>query len=324
MRTVLVTGATGFIGQALCATLREAGTEVRTIQRQPNGPASGIAGHGAAVWIRPGNDIDWSEALRGVEAVIHLAARTHVMRETAPDPLAEYRRVNVEATRTLARAAAAGGVRRFIFLSSIKVNGESNIVPFTEKDSPSPEDAYGQSKLEAERALAQISAASRLETVILRPPLVYGPGVKGNFLRLMRAIGHGVPLPFGAIHNQRSLIYLGNLIDAIVLCLEHPAAAGKIYLLADNENVSTPDLIRAIAGAMAEPARLFPFPPILLRAAGTVLGKPGAVARLLGSLRVDNSRIKREFGWQPRYDLAAGLRDTAEWYHRRHNADSHN
>lgn len=324
MRTVLVTGATGFVGQALCATLREAGNEVRAIQRQHNGPASDISGHGAAVWAGSGNDIDWNQALRGVEAVIHLAARTHVMRETAPDPLAEYRRVNVEATRTLARAAAACGVRRFIFLSSIKVNGESNTVPFTEQDSPSPEDAYGQSKLEAEQALAEVAAASRLEPVILRIPLVYGPGVKGNFLRLMRAIGHGVPLPFAAIHNQLSFIYLGNLIDAIVLCLEHPAAAGKIYLLADNESVSTPDLIRAIAGAMAEPALLLPFPPVLLRAAGTVLGKPGEVARLLRSLRVDNSRIKRELGWQPRCDMAAGLRKTAEWYHRRHDADSHN
>jgi nucleoside-diphosphate-sugar epimerase len=259
-------------------------------------------------------------AMNGVDSVVHLAARTHVMRDTAADPLAEYRRINVTGTQALAEAAQAAGVRRFIFLSSIKVNGEGTTLrPYSETDAPCPEDAYGVSKREAELALS--AAAADMETVVLRPPLLYGPGVKGNFLRLMRAIERGMPLPLGSIHNHRSLLYVGNLVDAIMLSLDHPAAAGKTYLVADDEGISTPGLVRAIAAAMHRPARLLPFPPPLLRFAGAITGKSAAVSRLLGSLQIDSSKIRRELGWQPRHTLKEGLRPTAEWYYRTLAAD---
>lgn len=306
----MVTGATGFVGQALASMLAAKGWRVvRVVRRDP----------GSGDVVVP-DLADWQPAaaqLAGIDCAIHLAARTHVMRETAADPLAEYRRLNVVATERLATACARAGVRRLVFLSSIKVNGEATGTPFTEQDVPHAEDAYGQSKLEAERILGEIAAASRLETVILRPPLIYGPGVKGNFLRLMRAIDRGIPLPLGAIDNKRSLIYLGNLVDAIMLCLDHAAAAGKTYLVADDEDVSTPDLIRHIALALGKPARLIAFPPALLKVAGAVFGKSDSLVRLLGSLQSDSGRIRRELGWQPRYGMAQGLTATARWYYQR-------
>jgi nucleoside-diphosphate-sugar epimerase len=318
---VLVTGADGFVGSALCEALSQRGHSVRRALR----------GTGAS--FRPGADVamgdlgaatNWKDALSDIEVVIHLAARAHVMRDTAADPLDEYRRINVLATEALAQAACAGGVRRFIFLSSIKVNGEqTSDKPFTEYDAARPEDAYGQSKWEAEQILAKIAAASRLETVVLRSPLIYGPGVKGNFLSLMRAVERGLPLPLAAVRNRRSLLYLGNLVDAIMLCVEHPAAAGQTYLLADDEGVSTPDLVRAIGSALGKPARLIAVPPALLRAAGAMVGKAASIARLLGSLQVDSGKIRRELRWQPRADMVRGLRKTAGWYHRRHSADAH-
>lgn len=304
----MVTGATGFVGQALVPMLATQGWRVvRAVRRDP-GPGDVVVSDLA----------DWQPAaaqLAGIDCAIHLAARTHVVWETAADPLAEYRRLNVVATERLATACARAGVRRLVFLSSIKVNGEATSTPFTEQDAPHPEDAYGQSKLEAERILGEIAAASRLETVILRPPLIYGPGVKGNFLRLMRAIDRGIPLPLGAIDNKRSLIYLDNLVDAIVLCLDHAAAAGKTYLVADDKDVSTPDLIRHLALALGKPARLIAFPPALLKVAGAVFGKSDSLARLLGSLQSDSGRIRRELGWQPRCGMAQGLAATARWYY---------
>jgi len=304
----MVTGATGFVGQALVSMLAAKGWRVvRAVRRDP----------GSGDVVVP-DLADWQPAaaqLAGIDCAIHLAARTHVVRETAADPLAEYRRLNVVVTERLATACARAGVRRLVFLSSIKVNGEATTTPFTEQDVPRPEDAYGQSKLEAERILGEIAAASRLETVILRPPLIYGPGVKGNFLRLMRAIDYGIPLPLGAIDNKRSVIYLGNLVDAIILCLDHAAAAGKTYLVADDEDVSTPELIRHLALALGKPARLIAFPPALLKVAGAVFGKSDSLARLLGSLQSDSGRIRRELGWQPRCGMAQGLAATARWYY---------
>ena len=312
-RRVLVTGATGFVGQALVSALAAKGWRVvRAVRRNP----------GSGDVVVP-DLADWQPAaaqLADIDCAIHLAARTHVARDTAADPLAAYRRLNVVATERLATACARAGMRRLVFLSSIKVNGEATGTPFTEQDVPHPEDAYGQSKLEAERILGEIAAASRLETVILRPPLIYGPGVKGNFLRLMRAIDRGIPLPLGAIDNKRSLIYLGNLVDAIVLCLDHAAAAGKTYLVADDKDVSTPELIRHIALALGKPARLIALPPALRKVAGAVFGKSDSLARLLGSLQSDSGRIRRELGWQPRCDMAQGLAATARWYH--HQPDS--
>jgi nucleoside-diphosphate-sugar epimerase len=314
VQTVLVTGATGFIGHALCAALRGAGATLRIVTRNANGTVP--AGGGAIIRGDFRDAGDWQPALQGVDCVVHLAARTHIARDTAPDPLAEYRRVNVEVTRNLAQAAIDCGVRRMVFLSSIKVNGEATAgAAYSEQDAPQPQDAYGRSKWEAEQALAGIAAASKLETVILRPPLVYGPGVKGNFLRLMRTIARGLPLPLGAIDNKRSLIYLGNLVDAIVLGVSHPAAAGNTYLLADDA-VSTPELVRRMAAALGKPARLVTIPRGLLKLAGAVAGKTDAVARLTGSLEINSSKIRRELGWQPRCAMPQGLRETAEWYYR--------
>ncbi len=270
-----------------------------------------------------GTATDWSEALVGVDCVVHLAARTHVMRDTTADPLAKYRRVNVEATMALARAAAAARIRRLVFLSSIKVNGERTANnPFTEDDAPRPEDAYGISKWEAEQALWEIAGETKLEVVVLRAPLVYGPGVKGNFLRLMNAIARGVPLPLASVHNHRSLIYVGNLVAALRCCIERPAAAGKTFLVADDADVSTPELIRAIAAALDVPARLVPFPPALLYAVATLLGKTASVSRLTGSLQLDSRRIRHELGWRPEYALKQGLAETAQWYHGRVGARS--
>jgi nucleoside-diphosphate-sugar epimerase len=272
-----------------------------------------------------GPDTHWEKLFDGCKAVVHLAARTHVMHDSAADPLAEYRCVNVVATQALALAAGKAGVRRLVFLSSIKVNGETTTgKPFSEQDAPHPEDEYGVSKWEAEQALWDSTAASRMEIVVLRPPLLYGPGVKGNFLSLMRAVDRGIPLPLASMHNRRNLLYIGNLADAIILCLDHPTAADKTYLLADDDGVSTPDLIRGIAHALGKPARLLPCPPAWLKFAGAAIGKSGAVSRLLESLQVDSSKIRRELGWQPRYDIAYGLQVTARWYHQRPDADLKN
>ena len=311
-RNILVTGANGFLGTLLCESLAERGYAVRRAVRAPDAPASDRVVVGEL-----GPETAWEHALDDVELVVHLAARAHVMREAAVDPLTEFRRINVLATQALAQAAVHAGVRRFVFVSSIKVNGESTAErPFTEQDTPRPEDAYGVSKWEAEQALQSSAARSRMQTVILRPPLLYGPGVKGNFLRLMRAIDRGVPLPLAAVDNRRSLLYAGNLVDAIALCLEHPQAMGNTYLVADDEDVSTPDLIRSMAVALDKPARLFPFPPTMLKFAGAALGKRDAVSRLLGSLRVDSNKIRHELGWRPRFARASGLNETARWYYR--------
>jgi nucleoside-diphosphate-sugar epimerase len=261
-----------------------------------------------------GPDTDRRAARAGVRCVVHLAARAHVMSESASDPLAEYRRANVEATLRLARQAAAAGVRRLVFMSSIKVNGEASERPYTEADAPRPEDAYGISKWETEQALAALAAATGLEVVVLRPPLVYGPGVKGNFLRLMRLVARGTPLPLASIANRRSLVYVGNLADAVIAALDAPHAAGRTYLAADGEDVSTPGLIRAIADALGTRARLLPCPATLLTLGAALTGRRAEAERLTGSLQVDATRLTRELGWRPRTTLAQGLAETAAWY----------
>ncbi len=258
---------------------------------------------------------DLREALAGVAAVIHLAGRAHVMRETAADVDGAFRRANVEATHQLAAQAAAAGVRRFVFLSSVKVNGErTGDRPFTEADAPAPEDAYGRSKQAAEQALHGIAAATGLEVAIIRPPLVYGPGVKANFLRLLRLVERGMPLPLASVRNRRSLVGVSNLCDLIVRCLAHPAAAGETFLVSDQQDLSTPELIRAIAAAMGRPARLVPFPVAALRLAGRLAGQGDAVERLVGSLQVDSTKATRLLGWTPPVFIEEGLRRTAAWY----------
>jgi nucleoside-diphosphate-sugar epimerase len=313
-RAILVTGATGFVGKPLCEKLL---TTFRLVRGAVwlNEPATNLP-----VDVQPtsietiGPYTDWSKALAGIDTVVHLAARVHVMDETSGDPLTAYRLVNVAGTENLARQAAAAGVRRLVFLSSVKVHGEESVHPYTEKDQPLPQDPYGVSKLEAEKILHQIAAETGLEVVIIRPPLVYGPGVKANFRNLMKIVERGIPLPLAGINNARSLIYLGNLIDSIITCATHPKAARQIYLVSDGEDVSTPKLIRQVATALDRPARLLPFPPSLMHLAGRLTGKSLAVDRLLGSLLVDSSKIRRELGWKPPFTMAEGLAETARWF----------
>lgn len=301
---ILVTGANGFVGRALCSHLHTFGHSVVPAVRR----ASGIAGEVIVGDVEGASD--WVPALSGCDAVVHLAARVHVMNDTARNPLGLYRTTNTEATLELARQAAQSGVKRFVFISTIKVNGEARNRPYLETDAPAPEDAYAISKWEAEQGLRQIGRETGLQVVILRPPLVYGPGVKANFLRLVQIIQRGWPLPLGAIHNRRSLLYLGNFVDAIQVCIEHPDAAGQTFLLDDGEPVSTPELIRALARAMGRPARLLAVPVGVLELAGALLGKRAAVARLTGSLYVDSSLIRSRLGWTPPFTMAAGLAAT--------------
>jgi len=313
METVLVTGANGFIGRALCGVLAASGRRVRKAVRMP------VPGLPDAVAVGDiGPDTDWRAALKGVRGVVHLAARTHVLRETATDPLAAYRKINVSGTERLARSATAGGIRRLVFVSSVKVSGErTEERPFTEDGAPRPEDAYGVSKWEAEQALSRIAAETGLEVVALRPPLVYGPGVNGNFLRIMNLVARGVPLPLGAVDNRRSLIYTGNLAGAIVKALDAPQAAGRTYLVSDGEDVSTPDLVRGLARALGVKPRLLSLPLSALDLGARLAGRRAEFVRLTSSLQVDSSRIRRELDWRPPFTLAQGLELTAKWYHAR-------
>ncbi len=313
--TVLVTGADGFVGSALCEALAASTCRVRRAVRVAR---TGLTDAVATGDIGP--DTDWRSALEGVNSVVHLAARTHVLRETASDALAEYRRINVAGTRQLAQQAARAGVRRLVFMSSIKVNGEATERQFTERDVPRPEDDYGRSKWETEQALARVAADTGLEVAVLRPPLIYGPGVKGNFLRLMDIVARGTPLPLGSIVNRRSLVYVGNLVDAIVKMIDAPGAAGRTYLVSDGEDVSTPDLVRALAQALGVRPRLLPCPPALLIFGAALAGKRAELARLTGSLQVDSTALRRELGWRARISLAQGLAETARWYYSKSRA----
>ncbi|WRS38401.1 SDR family oxidoreductase [Thiobacillus sedimenti] len=299
-----MTGASGFVGRALCEDLEaNAYGTVRVLRRGARRAGDVAVGEIDAA-------TDWRAALAGCDAIVHLAARVHVMDEISDDPLALYRATNTVATLNLARQAAQAGVKRFVFVSSVKVNGEGRDAPYRETDPPAPEDDYAISKWEAEQGLQQIARETGLEVVVLRPPLVYGPGVKANFRHLLDTVARGWPLPLGAIRNRRSLLYLGNFVDAIRICLEHPAAAGQTFLLDDGRPVSTPELVRAIGRAMGRPARLLPVPVGVLAFAGALLGKRAAVARLTGSLHVDSAAIRARLGWTPPYTMEAGLAAT--------------
>jgi len=312
---VLVTGANGFVGQALCAGLVDKGWSIRGVIRSGTHGARLPDGIDMVQIESICPDTNWSQALENMETVVHLAARVHVMEETAAKPLSEFRHVNTAGTEHLARTAAEAGVRRLVFVSSIKVNGERTMdAPFTEDDEPAPEDLYAVSKWEAEQALQQISAETGLQTVVVRSPLVYGPGVKGNFLRLMQWVDKGIPLPLSMVRNRRSLIALDNLIDVLVRCVESPQAAGQTFLVADGEGLSTPELIRGIGKALGRRARLFPFPSLLLRLGMKLLGMEGVSNRLFGSLVVDSSKVQRLLGWRPPVSVHDGLQKTARWY----------
>jgi len=316
---ILVTGANGFIGSALCHRLQAIGMPVRGgVRDRSSIPASGGSEAGGFEWVvlhDQSTDVETQQALHGVQVVIHLAAKVHVMADPAADSLHEFRKVNVVWTERLARAASAQGVRRFVYLSSVKVNGEASSVPFTEQDSPNPQDAYGISKWEAEQALATVSSETGLETVIVRSPLVYGPGVGGNFLKLLNVLRREIPLPLARVENRRSLIYRENLVDALILCAWDARAAGQTYLVSDGEDLSTPDLIRRLAMALGSPSRLWPVPLSVLGWLGKVVGKEAIIERLFGSLQIDSSRIRRELDWHPPYFVDHGLAETATWFH---------
>ena len=309
---VLVTGATGFVGRACVDAFLRAGHRVRRVLRSACPPVDGVED----IVVGDLVDVaDWSTAMRGVDAVVHLAARVHVMRETVADPVAEFRRVNVEATRRLAEAAAHAGVRRFVFVSSVKVHGErSPGRPFTEADVPAPEDPYGVSKLEAEQMLAGVAAGTGLEVVVLRPPLVYGPGVGGNLRTLLRAVVRGLPLPLGAVRNRRSLVFVGNLADAIVRCVESPAAAGRTFLVDDGEPRSTAQLVGDLARAAGRAPRLVAVPTIVLRAVARGLGQGAAADRLVDDLEIDSSALRQALAWHPPHAYADGIAATVRWF----------
>ena len=318
---LLVTGGNGFVGSRLCSKVMGAGKFVCRALHSSDGSSGIVVGD-------IGPQTNWREAFSQSksETVVHLAARVHVMKDMAADPLAEFQRVNVDGTLNLAQQAAAAGFRRFIFLSSVKVNGEQtiprpdslpkgegNVTCFTEQDTPIPEDAYGISKLEAEQGLQQLAQKTGMEVVIIRPPLVYGPGVKANFLNMMRWLHKGVPLPLGAIYgNKRSLVALDNLVDFIITCLDHPAAANQTFLVSDGEDLSTTELLTRTAEALGKPARLLPVPQKLLVFALKLFGKDDLARRLCGSLQVDISKARDLLGWTPPVTVDEGLRKTAQ------------
>ena len=322
---ILVTGANGWIGRALSAHLSARGDEVvaavRDLGRAGESPRAyndaPLPGHaGGLVCARAvavgaiGPATDWREALAGVAAVVHTAARVHVAERPDPESVARTFAVNAEGTRALAAAAGAAGVRRFVFLSTVKVLGETteNRAPFSETDPPNPDpgDAYALAKAAAEAALAKL-ARGRLEVVVLRAPLVYGPGARANFAALVRLVRIAPPLPFAGVANRRSLVFLGNLVDAIALALDHPQAAGETFMVRDGEDVSTPELIGKIAGHLGRPARLFACPLALLRLAAKLTGQGPRASRLLDSLALDDRKIRDRLGWRPPYSLDQGL-----------------
>jgi len=313
---VLVTGANGFIGQALCKRMIVEGCQVRGAVRNatqmtplPSGVETVQVGN---IW----SETNWSKALNGINGIVHLAARVHVMRENTADPVMAIREVNVNGTTCLAQQALEAGVRRFVYLSSVKVHGEGRATPYNEKDDSGPVDPYAKSKWEAEKILNKIAEETGMEIVILRSPLVYGPRVKANFLRILKVVERGIPLPLASVNNRRSLIYIENLIDAIITGMKHHRAAGQTYLVSDGDDVSTPELIRRISYALGKPTRLFPFPPILLKMAGIITGKFVSMDRLVGSLTIDSSKIRRDLNWQAPFSMEHGLRETARWYNK--------
>ena len=313
MSHVFVTGAGGFVGQALCRRLLADGWRVRGAVRTSQGT---IMPDGAEIIHIDHIEraVDWPPLLSGMDIIVHLAARVHVARETALDPSAAFREVNVRATERLAKAAAVAGVKRLIYISTVKVHGEVSQKPLTEEDPIAPADPYSVSKWEAERVLRQVSGETGLDVVILRPPLVYGPGVKANFLSLLKWVAGGFPLPLGAIENQRSLIYLDNLVDAISVVMNRPEAAGQTFLVSDGQDVSTPQLIQQIAASMHIKPRLWPASMNLLKFLGRISGRIAEAAKIIGSLSVDASKIGERLQWRPPYAFEQGIRETVQWY----------
>jgi len=311
MKKVMLTGASGFVGRSLLERLHQEGYELVVPSRTPLagapvGVCNPLVGELAA-------DVDWGGSLENVSVVIHSAARVHVMNDTADDPLVEFRKANFDGTVSLARQAAAVGVRRFVFISSIKVNGEGTEPgqPYRADDTPAPQDPYGVSKMEAEQALRAVASETGMEVVIIRPVLVYGPGVKANFRSMMSWLSKGVPLPLGATGNKRSLVAVDNLVDLIATCIEHPAAANQTFLVSDGEDLSTTQLLQRMGSALGRPARLLPVPASLLQASAAMLGRRAIAQRLCGSLQVDITKTRELLGWTPPVSVDDALRRTA-------------
>ncbi len=306
---ILLTGATGFVGSVLLSELTKL-PDFRIVAAVRSAVSN--TSDDAVVVGNIDGTTDYSSALNGVDVVVHAAARAHIMRDEVADPLAEYRKVNVEGTLSLAKQAIAAGVKRFVYISSIKVNGESTtrLPAFIEADAAKPEDPYGVSKYEAEEGLRLLAQETGLEVVIIRPPLVYGPGVKANFLSLLKLSATGLPLPFGAVNNKRSMVYVGNLVDLIVRCIDHPAAANETFLVSDGEDVSLRNLVTYIRLCLGRSPRLLPVPVGLFKLAGALTGKRGMVDRLVGDLQVDSSKVRTLLGWVPPYTVEQGIAAT--------------
>lgn len=308
---ILLTGASGFIGSELLQELIRDSHHVTVAQRRYHEDLGPCVTQELIAGLT--EDQDWTNLLQGQDIVIHLAARVHVMNEVSSDPLDLYRAVNLNGTVNLAKQAIAAGVKRFIFISSIKVNGESTNQhhPYKADDPRMPVDPYGISKMEAEQQLIELTRTTDMDFVIIRPVLVYGPGVQANFLSMMRWLNKGIPLPFGSIQNLRSMVALDNLIDLIVTCLNHPAAANQVFLVSDDEDLSTTMLLKKMASALGKPAYLLPIPNCLLQVIFTVIGKKAIGQRLCGSLQVDISKTRDILGWTPRVSVDDALRKTA-------------
>lgn len=309
---VLVTGAGGFVGGALVSRLLVDGKFL---------PIAAARGATSLVGLCPVVSLDLAEAgvmpsLDSVQVVVHAAARVHVMSETATDALAMFRNINVDGTLRLARRAAESGVARFIFISSIKVNGESTATgqAFTADSVPAPADPYGVSKYEAEEGLKQLGRETGMEVVIIRPPLVYGPGVKANFLSMMQWLNKGLPLPLGAIDNRRSLVAIGNLVDLIVTCIEHPAAANQTFLVSDGKDLSTTQLLRHLAQALGRKPLLVPIPEGVLSMVASVFGRQAIAQRICGSLQVNIDKNRDVLGWVPPVNVDRAMLQTARYY----------
>ena len=312
---VLITGANGFVGTVLCRSLIKKSHSVRCVVRERR------------EYLNFSKDVDiysvgeigpstiWAEALRDIDIIVHLASRVHVMKDESLSPLDEYRRVNTEGTKRLAFMAALAGIQRLVYVSTVKVNGEfTHEQPFNEDDTPNPLDPYGISKWEAEVALRHISSEKGLQVTVIRPPLVYGPEVKANFLQLLDMVNKNIPLPLLLVNNKRSMIYIENLVDAIIKCIEHPKAANQTFLVSDGQDISTPDLIKMIAKAMGKKPRLLPVPSVALKVLGRITGKQSEVERLIGNLQIDSSKIRNTLDWKPSFTVEEGISETVKWY----------
>jgi UDP-glucose 4-epimerase len=309
-KRVLVTGASGFVGRNLCQFLVRRGWEVVAATRRV--PAVGMSDVSVRALPLSADARDWQDALASVDCVVHLAATVHQMNRTSAS--IDYRAVNLEGTKFVAVQAAIAGVKRFVYLSSIKVNGEGGTRIYRSDDEPMPVDDYGRSKMESESALERISAQTGLKVVIIRPPLVYGPGVRANFKRLLQLAALGVPLPFGSIRNRRSLVGIENLVDFVASCMEHPAAAGQTWLVSDGEDLSTPELVAKLMHLMGKKPIFFPVPPRLIKGLARIVGRGSTVARLCDSLQVDIAPARRTLGWSPPYSVDYGLASTVAAY----------